>query len=482
MRYLTRMMTSLLVAVMLVASFSFTLAQDGQVTHTVAAGENLFRISLRYNVSLTAMAQANNISNPALIFTGQVLIVPGVDGTTTPAPAPTTPDDPAPAPATDGEATTYTVARGDTLGSIARQFGTTFQAIASANNIANPNLIFVGQVLSINGGTVPTTPAPTTNNPAPVTNTANTSGFELGGQVFGFNYPDLMRGTGMTWAKLQVVWNQGEPASVAQDEIDAAKSRGFKVLLSIKGNKDQLAANPTQYYQDYANFVGGVAALGADAIEVWNEQNIDREWPSGQISGAAYTQMLSAAYQAIKRSNPNTLVISGAPAPTGFFGGCSGAGCDDDRFLAQMAGAGASQFMDCVGIHYNAGITSPFATSGANVGSSGHYSWYYPSMVSLYSRTFPGKPLCFTEIGYLTSEGFPPLPGGFSFAQGNTLANQAEWLAGAVRQARNSGVVRLFIIWNVDNTFYGDSDPQAGYAIVRPDGTCPACNAIANSQ
>lgn len=47
--------------------------------------------------------------------------------------------------------TTYTVKRGDTLGAIAARFNTTVTALARLNNISNPNLISVGQVLRING-------------------------------------------------------------------------------------------------------------------------------------------------------------------------------------------------------------------------------------------------------------------------------------------------------------------------------------------
>ncbi len=45
-------------------------------THTVQAGENLFRISLRYNVTIDALMRANGISNPNLIYVGQVLRIP----------------------------------------------------------------------------------------------------------------------------------------------------------------------------------------------------------------------------------------------------------------------------------------------------------------------------------------------------------------------------------------------------------------------
>ncbi len=469
------MIITILLALMLTLGIGISSAQSGETTHIVAAGENLFRISLRYNVPLATLAARNNIANVNLIFAGQTLIIPSGSGTTTTGGTTT-------GGTTTGSTptTTYTVVRGDTLGAIARRFNTTVSAIASLNGITNPNLIFVGQVLQIGGDSGATTGG-TTSGTTGGTTTGGSLGttFELGGQVLRFAFPDQMRGAKMTWAKIQVKWRRGQGPEIAQNAIDASKSRGFKVLLSIVGEPSELAANPSQYYQEFATFLGGVAGLGADGIEVWNEMNIDREWPNGLISGANYTQMLSAAYQAIKAANPNTLVISGAPSPTGFFQGCSTSGCDDDRYIAQMAAAGAAQFMDCVGVHYNAGTVPPSATSGAPVGSASHYSWYYPSMFNLYASTFPTKPLCFTELGYLTGEGFStPLPAAFSWANNITVANQAEWLQAAVTRARQSGRVRLLIVWNVDSNQWGD-DPQAGYAIVRPDGTCPACNALA---
>jgi len=313
-----------------------------------------------------------------------------------------------------------------------------------------------------------------------ITNAAQTTGFELGGQALSFSYPDQMRNAGMTWVKRQIRWNGSDSASVFQHVIDTGKAQGFKVLLSVVGDAGQLAGNPTQYYQNYANFVGDLAGRGADGIEVWNEMNIPREWPSGMISGANYTQMLQTVYPVIKSRNAGTLVISGAPAPTGGYGGCTSAGGDDDCFIRAMAAAGAAQYMDCVGLHYNSGSTPPSATTGANVGSPNHYSWYYQSIVNLYISVFPGKPLCFTELGYLTGEGLGALPGSFSWANTNSLADQSNWLGETVRLARQGGV-RLMIVWNVDATGFGD-DPQAGYAIVRPGGACPACGALRSAM
>lgn len=68
--------------------------------------------------------------------------------------------DPTPTPTPIGE-TIYVVKAGDTLSKIASKYGTTYQKLAEYNNIANPNLIYVGQKIRIpNGGGTPT-PTPT---------------------------------------------------------------------------------------------------------------------------------------------------------------------------------------------------------------------------------------------------------------------------------------------------------------------------------
>jgi hypothetical protein len=238
--------------------------------------------------------------------------------------------------------------------------------------------------------------------------------------------------------------------------------------------------NPS-YQDEYARDLANMARAGADAIEVWNEPNIDREWPAGQISGGNYTALLAKAYKAIKAANPGTIVISGAPAPTGFWGsaGCADSGCNDDAFLAQMAAAGAANYMDCVGTHHNSGTTSPYVTSGRPEGN--HYSWYFLPTLNLYFNSFGGaRKVCFTELGYLSPEGYPSLHStapAFAWAENTTVAQQAQWLAEAASISASSGKVRLMIVFNVDFTYYGD-DPQAGYAIIRPGDSCPACDAL----
>lgn len=312
--------------------------------------------------------------------------------------------------------------------------------------------------------------------PAPVTRGPGLSGFGYGGHVDSFAYPDLMRYAGMTWVKRQIRFSWGAPGSIVAGAIEQAHAHGFKILLGVVGNANDVIQ--PGYFEEYARFVGEVAALGPDAIEVWNEQNIDREWAHGHIDPASYTQMLALAYNAIKTANPNVAVISGAPAPTGAEGAFgTDAVWNDDRYVRGMAAAGAARYMDCIGAHYNEGIVAPSQTSGDPRGN--YYTRYFWGMVNTYYSAFGGaRPVCFTELGYLSPEGLGPLPAHYAWGADTSVAEQARWLADAVRLARNSGRVRLVIIWNVDFTNYG-GDPMAGYAIIRPGGSCPACDALA---
>jgi LysM repeat protein len=140
-------------------------AQDGE-QHVVSPGETLFRIALRYGVSVDALTAANGISNPEQIFAGQVLVIPNADAAPAPAaeaPAEQAVADAAAAPAAEpaaeasasglGEDGYYTVQRGDTLNRVALRFGVTLQAMMTANGIYNANIIWAGQRLAIPGQT-----------------------------------------------------------------------------------------------------------------------------------------------------------------------------------------------------------------------------------------------------------------------------------------------------------------------------------------
>lgn len=311
--------------------------------------------------------------------------------------------------------------------------------------------------------------------------------FGLGGQVIhgGLLAQDKMHNIGMTWAKLQAY-------DITQDftpDIENAHRNNFRILLSVKDNANHMRVTDPDYQEQLLKFLEGLATKGADAIEVWNEPNLSREWPPNKMGGAYYTELLKKAYTRIKAANPNTLVISAALSPTGAFnGGCGSIGdvlgCDDKPFLEKMVASGALDYLDCVGIHYNEGLLPPSATSGDPRGNSQHYTRYFKGMLDTYLGILGGtKPLCFTELGYLSGEEWGTLPANFRWNPpiNMKVAQQAEYLGAAVKLARSSGNIRMIIVFNMDFAVLKKDladDPQAGYSIIRPNESCPACDTL----
>ena len=318
---------------------------------------------------------------------------------------------------------------------------------------------------------------------------ASSGGFGLGGQVIhgGLLALDKMQAMKMSWVKIQ---NYDLAGATIEGDINNAHNNGLKILVSIKDNANHYRITAPDYQEQFIQYLERVAALGADAIEVWNEPNLDREWPADQMGGANYTALLKKAYPRIKAANPNTMVVSAALSPTGAFsGGCGSIGsvygCDDKPFLQAMVNAGALNYLDCVGMHYNEGLLPPSATSGDPRGSSQHYTRYFKGMLDTYGAILGGaRSICLTEIGYLSGEEWGYLPSAFSWnpssAINMTVAQHAEYLGQAVSLARQSGNIRLFIIFNVDFAILKtmEDDPQAGYSLIRPNQSCPACSAI----
>ena len=106
-------------------------------THTVAVGENLYRIGLKYSISWVTLASYNNLPNADAIKVGQILNIPSDGGLEI---------EPTPSPLTE---TTYVVQAGDNLFRIGLKYGIAWTQIAEANGILNPTQLKVGQELKI---------------------------------------------------------------------------------------------------------------------------------------------------------------------------------------------------------------------------------------------------------------------------------------------------------------------------------------------
>ena len=113
--------------------------ESATVSYEVQSGDNLTKIAKKYGTTVDEIVRLNNISDPNLIYVGQYLVIPTTSNAQV---------------STDS---TYVVKSGDTLSGIANKFGTTYQKLAEINGISNPNIIYPGQVLKINGTTANST-------------------------------------------------------------------------------------------------------------------------------------------------------------------------------------------------------------------------------------------------------------------------------------------------------------------------------------
>lgn len=311
---------------------------------------------------------------------------------------------------------------------------------------------------------------------------------------------------GMGWVKQQLRWslvelNPDEYQWGPYDVVaDAADELGIKVMLSVVASPawehSYLDTNPEtappDNLADYAEFVGRVVERyqgRIHAIEVWNEQNLDREWDTAEgVKAERYVEMLRLSYQAIKSRDPSIIVISGALSPVGGVWTDPNKPdrvtvLDDFDYFDQMIDAGFLDYCDCVGVHHN----------GYNIGpgvewdqveddptalfrgpfDNPHHSWSFKSTLWGYHNRIAAagssKPLCVTEFGWASAEGLGGHPPGFEFALDNTLEEQAQWDVQAFYLMRQWGFVRLAFLWNLDFANKSNNDPtnsNAPYSIV----------------
>lgn len=114
------------------------------VTHIVQPGESLYSIATRYGITMAQIAEANELTNWTYLTVGQQLIIPGLES-----PGESEAEEVVENPLVAGAPEIHVVQPGETLATIANRYGITVADLLKANNIANPDLIYRGQELSV---------------------------------------------------------------------------------------------------------------------------------------------------------------------------------------------------------------------------------------------------------------------------------------------------------------------------------------------
>jgi hypothetical protein len=306
----------------------------------------------------------------------------------------------------------------------------------------------------------------------------------------------------MEWVKVQLRWHDIETApdtfdwAIWDSIVNEAERQNLYLMFSVVTSPDWARADgkveaPPDDYNQYYQFLTDVLTRydgRVHAIEVWNEQNIIREWdtPDG-ANPQAYVNFLEGAYRTIKSVAPEVIVISGALAPTGVHDEFNS--WDDFIYLDQMIALGMLDFADCLGAHHNGynippdigfdetdrmGSPDDFNFKGpmTNV----HHSWSFKTTLDVYADKIeavkPGMKLCVTEFGWPSSEGYTEFPQSFEFALDNTLAEQAQFIVQAFEQMHDSGDVWLAFLFNYDygNKGNGPTDDNVPYSIIDTNG------------
>ena len=342
----------------------------------------------------------------------------------------------------------------------------------------------------------PVAPAALTPSPTPPG-----TGFDYGIQVHLFHLDagyvsQLVNNMQFRWIKHQIEWKEFEPSKgqylwePIDQIVNAAQSSGLNVLLSVVkapdwsrgGHTDE--DGPPVALEDYGDFMGAMAQRycgRVQAYEIWNEQNLRREWNTGRaLSAAEYVELLHEAHARIKAVCPSTVVVSGGPTPVGY---TSDTAIDDFQYLRQMYEAGLKNYCDAVGVHPS-GFNNPpdwryppgYSETGDSTSFRGNRQFYFLNTIEGYHDIMAAygdgnHKLWATEFGWASVQNLTAKPNqGFEYAADNTEMEQAEYLVTALQIARSKGYMGVMFVWNLNFAPAGGAaDERAAFGILRED-------------
>jgi hypothetical protein len=188
----------------------------------------------------------------------------------------------------------------------------------------------------------------------------------------------LIRDAGFTWVKQWFAWNDIEGNGKGQYDwetadrvVDQVEQFGLNLLVRVDSEPDW-AGPPPGDADDFAAFLTAMATRYQGRIrayQVWNEPNLAREWGNKPPSAKEYTEMLKKAYAAIKKADPDAIVVSAGMAPTTEL---SQRAVPDTQYIQNMYKAGAKPYFDMLGAH-GAGYKAPPEMDPGEVATDPNY-------------------------------------------------------------------------------------------------------------
>ena len=322
----------------------------------------------------------------ALVFVGAVVIFRLVSG---PEPTPT------PEPTLRPTFTPTTMAVVDTPVPTATPSETLVATASLTEEPAEPTAVLETMTPATEASTVETPsatavpatataqpPSPTPRPPQPSPGMASP---DYGVQAFLWWRPEvahrdlgLIRDAGFTWVKQWFAWRDIEGKGKGQYDwttadrvVDQVEEFGLKLIVRVD-HEPEWAGPPPANVSHFADFLTAMVTRyrgRIQAYQVWNEPNLAREWGNKPPNAQEYTQMLKTAYQAIKKIDPNAIVISAGMAPTTEL---SQRAVPDTQFIQAMYNAGAKPYFDMLGAH-GAGYKAPPEMDPGQVATDPNY-------------------------------------------------------------------------------------------------------------
>lgn len=309
----------------------------------------------------------------------------------------------------------------------------------------------------------------------------------------------LMEDGGFNWVKQSFAWETIETTGKGQFDwaradrvVQHTRDHNLKLLARLSSDPELTtfwAGAPPQNIDNFADFAFALAsrynctpqAAGCiNAYQIWNEPNLAREWGNNRPNPAQYVQMLQKAYAAIKRANPNAIVINAGMAPTG---DNSNVAMPDDVFYEEMykAMGNSNGYFDMLGVH-GAGFAAPPELDPAEAASSQKYGGYrffafrhvedIRAIMVRYGDT--NKRVVLLEFGWT----FDPVNPSYKWHgadAGITEMVQADYLKRAYVYAAENwtpwiGLMSLLTMPNIDWTEDGnpEDEEQFWWAIMKP--------------